>query len=263
MAANAEALEEAAASEAACEACGGSGECRAPQRFRRSVPSVDGPHLELWRWTCPVGMKQEQWAVERARAERLLLAAELPPGWDHMRLETFHTLPPSAEYPHGTEKAFRLAQEVASWAGKTQGKGLLFSGPSGCGKTHLAVGIMLRWLEAGLPGVYKTTPKLLDILREQQASPKMTETMDLLCRIRFLGLDDIGAEIPTRFALERLFIITNDRDPEKTLTVGSTNLTLDELEHQLGQRIVSRLLRLCEWCPMDGPDGGMNRWWES
>lgn len=58
---------------------------------------------------------------------------------------------------------------------------------------------------------------------------------------RLLILDDIGVERPSDWVLERLYDLINHRYTEMKSTIYTSNLSLDELELRVGQRIASRL----------------------
>lgn len=72
-------------------------------------------------------------------------------------------------------------------------------------------------------------------------------------RCRLLILDDIGVERPSDWVLERLYDLINYRYTEMLSTIYTTNLSLDELEMRLGQRIASRLSD-CQIITLNGTD---------
>jgi len=260
MSASAEALEVLAEAEEACRRCTGPEECRAPRRFVRPAPvrTDRGLELDALGELCEPERRRREWAVQQARVTELFRSAKFPKSADRMTLETFRVGP-------GTERAYRLAGEVAAWAGKPGPcRGLLLSGPTGCGKTHLAISIMRRWLAAGVPCLFETLPELMDDLRgSQHTAAYYDEAMDLVGRIPFAVFDDLQLERVTEFVVDRLFIVANRRELEGALTIVTTNVrTAEELRQVLGDRVVSRLLALCQWVDMDGPDGHVDRWWE-
>src|SRR5256885_17172502 len=76
-----------------------------------------------------------------------------------------------------------------------------------------------------------------------------------LCAVDLLHLDDLGAERSTEWVLEHLYSIVNERWQDSRSMVVTTNLGLDQLREQLGERTVSRLSETCgEPIPIMGPD---------
>ena len=77
---------------------------------------------------------------------------------------------------------------------------------------------------------------------------EMARTVDLLI------LDDIGAEKPSEWVQETLFILVNYRYEQMLPTIFTSNCGLDELEERIGKRIVSRMVEMCRCISMDGED---------
>ena len=78
--------------------------------------------------------------------------------------------------------------------------------------------------------------------------------MDLIMTVDFLVLDDLGAEKSSPWVLERLTLIVNDRYENLLPTVVTSNLDLELLEKQIGERIVSRLMEMNQAVLLKGPD---------
>ena len=182
-----------------------------------------------------------------------LVHAGVPPRFLDRRLDTFVER-------GGTRRALEAARAVAD-----RPAGLLLVGPSGTGKTHLAVGILAerarRWLEKWpddftraddghggftltprpqLRQAFVGVPKLLDDLRyairrsDDDPLPRYA-TADLLV------LDDLGRERTTDWALERLYVLVNERYEARRPTIVTANYRPADLAASGMDAVVSRL----------------------
>ncbi len=128
-------------------------------------------------------------------------------------------------------------------------------GGVGSGKTHIAVAILRAVVERGFSGRYCNVVDLLDDLRatfEPNAPQSGMEIIDGVVAADLVVLDDLGAEAPTGWVHDRLYQIINRRYEESRPTLVTTNLTLDDLDRQVGPRITSRLCEMCQ--KVDFPD---------
>ena len=76
-----------------------------------------------------------------------------------------------------------------------------------------------------------------------------------LCDVDLLHLDDLGAEKRTDWVLEQLYAIVDRRYEEQRSMVVTTNLEVEALEQQIGERTVSRLVEICgDPLPLYGDD---------
>ncbi len=128
-------------------------------------------------------------------------------------------------------------------------KGLLMTGPVGCGKSHLATAILRGVIEKGYTGLYYNSPDLLrDIRATFEPTSDLTEDdlLEEVTTVDLLVFDDVGAENATGFVLDRFYLIINSRYEGCKPIIVTTNLDLAALENRLGQRIVSRMLEMCE-----------------
>jgi len=72
--------------------------------------------------------------------------------------------------------------------------------------------------------------------------------------IPVLILDDIGSEKPTEWVRERLNMIIYERNLRGLKTIYTSNLSPDELQERLDERITSRIHQQCEIIQLGGPD---------
>ena len=144
-------------------------------------------------------------------------------------------------------------------------KGLLFYGPSGVGKTHLAVGVLKEVVRrSGAKSFFFETRALLRMVRDTYNRSVEETEMDVLRPVldaELLVLDDLGAERTSEWVQETLGLVVNTRYNAKRATIVTSNLhdPLDSADpnsfmFQVGVRTRSRLLEMCHWVPVQGPD---------
>jgi DNA replication protein DnaC len=140
------------------------------------------------------------------------------------------------------DKLQEYAEQVAEWLNNNLG--LFLIGPVGCGKTHLVVGAARLACAHGYAPQFVSVPKWFQALRESYANSHPNREHDLLKLMHeadLLILDDLGAERPSDWARERLYLIINERTVQMRPTWVTTNLTVNELSELIGERSVSRL----------------------
>ena len=190
--------------------------------------------------------------------ERLMTDASIPPRFLRAELDNF-------EHDMNTQlEAWRKATAFVE-AFPVVDRGLLFYGLSGVGKTHLAVGILKAVIRhKGARGFFFETRDLLKRIRDTyNASVDETE-MDILRPVLeadLLVLDDLGAERTSEWVQETLGLVVNTRYNNRRPTIFTSNLietsdntVMHSFIVQLGARTRSRLLEMCDWIEMKGPD---------
>lgn len=144
-----------------------------------------------------------------------------------------------------------LVQKLKDWfIEDAEGKGFFLYGDYGTGKSALAS----AWLRANLAdgeyqGKFITVPDLLSSIRATYGPNAERGEWELMKEVReidMLVLDDIGAERPTDWVVERLFAIINHRHSELLPTFFTSNLALPELAERLGERTTWRIAEMSE-----------------
>jgi DNA replication protein DnaC len=134
-------------------------------------------------------------------------------------------------------------------ANLANGRGLWFFGGAGTGKTTLAMLVSRMALEAGHSVAIYSLPKLLARIRRtydaEAGEQSYIEFFERLTGVDLLHLDDLGAENRTEWVIEQLYALVNERYEAKRSLVVTTNLEQSELEQQIGERVVSRLVEIC------------------
>lgn len=155
-----------------------------------------------------------------------------------------------ASYRSWAEKALAAAKQFSqSCQTKLPAKGLLLEGQVGSGKTHLAAAIANDLVEAGLDVLFIVAPEFLDQLRgsyrRENEGLDETEIIRRAYASSVLIIDDLGAHNYTDWVRNKFFTIINHRYNSGLPCVITTNLSLDEMEENIGSRTTSRIIELC------------------
>lgn len=145
------------------------------------------------------------------------------------------------------EKQLDLVSKVLK--SQNQRKGLFLYGSPGSGKTHLACAITNKIITENLGSVkfIQTIDLLLEIKRAFN-SQEITE-LDIIEKYTsatYLVLDDIGVEKRSDWTFTVFYKIINDRYISNLPTIITSNCSLDDLDKHFDERIVSRIIQMCE-----------------
>jgi DNA replication protein DnaC len=170
----------------------------------------------------------------------------------------------SFDRPPVTEINRDVVNAVRDWVDSmevnlAEGHGLWLMGDTGTGKTTLAMLVSKVATKRGKSVAIYSLPKLLARIRATfDAAPgeeSYAEFFERLCDVDLLHIDDLGAEKQTEWVLEQLYALINERYEREKPIVVTTNLSHDQLEAQIGERSVSRLVEICgEALPLMGDD---------
>jgi DNA replication protein DnaC len=229
-------IQAAAQIKAACDKCSYS-----------VTASKDCPHIEkLYSNTmrsnkylsCEKYERYVYMVRKQRETERLLGESGLGKRFAARRFETFNVTP-------ATKQAYEACVSFCDTFTEDS-KGIRLVGSYGCGKTHLTASIIHRLAEQGIGGVFVVVPELLRAIRKGYNSPD--EGADKLVSLTedapLLVLDDLGAEKPSDWVREQLYVIINRRYENMLPTVVTTNFSTQELVDRIGQRTVSRLIEM-------------------
>jgi len=193
-----------------------------------------------------------------ALVDRLLAAARIPPRFLRTELDMYQ--PDTDSQRVALRKARQFVESFP-----VVDKGLLFYGPYGVGKTHLAIGILKAVIrKTGAKAYFFETPDLLRQVRNTYNTQVDETEMGILKPILeadILVLDDLGTEKTSEWVQETLGLVINSRYNTRRPTILTSNLhdPLDGSDpnsfmFQIGARARSRLLEMCEWVEIQGPD---------
>lgn len=194
---------------------------------------------------------------EKVSAERRLKLAKIP------QMYAGKTL---ADY-----KVDANNKNAVGWA--RQAESLYLFGAPGVGKTFLAAIIAQEQILKGKSVIFGDVPSLLDRLKgtfDSGAESTIEELMARLSAVDVLVLDDLGTEMPTEWAVERLYLIVNSRYTKgKQIIVTSNyapevaaarlNKPKNAAEGVTGSRIMSRLRQMCKVAQIGGSDRRLGR----
>lgn len=133
--------------------------------------------------------------------------------------------------------------------------GLYLYGPVGVGKTHVAAGIVHKEAMLGSHCKWVSMSGWLADLRASFNGAEPPEQAGSFGWSDVLVLDDLGAEKPSDWALESIFLLVNTvYERERTRLIVTSNLSLADLSKRVGSRIASRLAEMCEPLELTGAD---------
>ena len=139
------------------------------------------------------------------------------------------------------------------------GRGLWLMGDVGTGKTTLAMLVSRHAIEADRSVAIYSLPRLLARIRRTYDADSREESylsfFERLTSVDLLHIDDLGAEKSSDWVLEQLYAIVDERYESQRGMVVTTNLEVEELVRQIGERTVSRLVEICgDPLPLRGTD---------
>jgi DNA replication protein DnaC len=151
-----------------------------------------------------------------------------------------------ASLENALKAAIEFARNPRGW--------LVIIGPYGCGKTHLAAAIGHSREDKGDLPILVSVPDFLDHLRAT-FSPNSTVSLDRrfeeVRKASLLILDDLGTQVATPWAKEKLFQLLNHRYDADLPTVITTATKLEDMEPRIRSRMQDR--RLCRIVAITAP----------
>lgn len=213
---------------------------------------------------------------------RLLAASGIPERYQHCRFESFRSdhydSGVAAQLGRALAESRAYVESFLGTDGSPRETGLLYIGPTGVGKTHLAAAVALELIERRRVRVKFV--EFTDLVHQIQAtfepgSPgSKSEILDGVTEAELLVLDELGAQKPTPWVQDVLYLIINTRYTRRRPTIFTTNFRLDagprfaereekldrgaapagleSLGHRLQATLVSRLYEMARPIVLDG-----------
>lgn len=189
-------------------------------------------------------------AAKQAKLQRVFSQNSLIP--KSLLKATFENYIPNDE---SQINAKQKGMEYADDFNPDESKNLLMIGNYGVGKSHIAVSILKRLMDKGFTCVYISVPSLLTRIRNtynHKSEHSEMELLEMIQQVDCLVLDDIGAENGTNWTDSKVFEVVEGRLGKHT--IYTTNLNGGQLEKQIGERNMSRLMEDTEWIQVVGND---------
>ena len=127
-------------------------------------------------------------------------------------------------------------------------KGLKLFGNYGCGKTHLVSAIIHQIGRTGCESSFINVPELFIEIKQNFGNGEKDAyyLVNKAKKAPLLILDDLGAEKPSEWVQEQLYVIVNHRYEDMLPTIVTTNCPTGDLVNRLGERTVSRLIEMTD-----------------
>lgn len=198
---------------------------------------------KVWKvceWVCPECIKE---AANIMAIEKAIAGLDLPP---RLAAHTFDTYTPkNAKAQKAKELCIKYAQDREGTGG------LIMVGGVGTGKTHLAVAICQEVCQRGVSTNLTTVSRIIREVRSSWGGKsknnwgdEQTEA-DIINRYstgyKLLVIDEIGSQYGSDSEKIIISEIINDRYNNNLPTVIIGNVTVEEAEDYLGERVVDRI----------------------
>lgn len=192
-----------------------------------------------FRSSCPACRTQREEKFAPVPDARALLRAGIPARYAQKTLANFCVSEPG--------QAAALAQARALVAAvlnrPARAPCLLFLGRPGTGKSHLACAVVQALLPRRSARRYRQVDLLRELRDTRRRESPLTERefIERLAGLDLLVLDEVGAQPATEAERGQLFDVLDARYESRRPTLLVSNLNLEALQQELGERVIDRL----------------------
>ncbi len=162
---------------------------------------------------------------------RLLEAAGIPPRY---REKTMASFTADRRFPSllaARRQAELYVEGFLGEEGTFRSDGLLFIGPPGVGKTHLAVAVLKELIgRYGVRDLFVDFTGLIHRIQstfDPNSAASKHDVLDPVITAELLVLDELGAQKPTPWVQDTLYLILNARYARRLPTLFTTNFRLE------------------------------------
>lgn len=161
------------------------------------------------------------------------------------------------------DRYLRVPADKRHVQGMLGGRGLYLWGGVGVGKTFAAASVARGWVASGRRCRWASSLQLLSDVREAYEGRAVeADVLAAYATAPLLVVDDLGKEVPTDWALSKVFEVFDRRYGSRLPVVVTSQMAPAELGQHLAQRgdretayaIVSRLEETCHVAHLDGQD---------
>ena len=172
---------------------------------------------------------------KRLRQQELLARSGIPERYRACRLTSFETETPDSGVREALLEAEAISRQYVDTffdpvSRRYAEGGLVFVGRPGCGKTHLASAILTKCIQRyGVRGRFVDFTTLVHQIQatfDPSSPASKHEVLDPVIGTELLVLDELGAQKPSEWVMNTLYLIINTRYTERRPTLFTTNFRL-------------------------------------
>lgn len=168
---------------------------------------------------------------KRGRLDLLLANAGIPLRYQGCTFAKFQVGPRGNDLLKAKTVAEKYVASFLDEQGGFRESGLLFIGSPGVGKTHLAVAVLSSLIQRyGVRGKFVDFTSLIAQIQstfDPGSAESKHDVLDPVIHAEVLVLDELGAQKPTAWVTDTLYLILNTRYTKRLPTLFTTNYRLD------------------------------------